>query len=163
MHLFRVAIIFALIGTLLVGPGLPAAQASPVAPSDSIERAVRFAESQVGKPYRWGATGPSSYDCSGLVYRAYALREGWNLPRSSLQMSRATGTTFRTGPGTPWRLRRGDLLFLSWRADRRIHHVGIYLGNGRMVDTSGSLRRVVERDVMYGALVEARRIRPSLR
>jgi cell wall-associated NlpC family hydrolase len=59
----------------------PAAVAAPGSPAAV---AVRFALAQLGKPYRWGATGPESFDCSGLVQTSYKAA-GVGLPRVSRQ------------------------------------------------------------------------------
>ena len=91
--------------------------------------AVRFALGQLGKPYRWGADGPRSYDCSGLVQTAYRAA-GVALPRVSRQQYRA-GRHVRLSA-----LRAGDLLFYADdpRNPRTIGHVGMYVGSGRMVE-----------------------------
>jgi NlpC/P60 family protein/putative peptidoglycan binding protein len=91
--------------------------------------AVRFALSQLGKPYRWGADGPSSYDCSGLVQTSYRAA-GVALPRVSRQQ-------YGAGKLVPLSaLRAGDLLFYARDTSdpRTVGHVGIYLGRGRMVE-----------------------------
>jgi len=91
--------------------------------------AVHFALRQLGKPYRWGADGPRSYDCSGLVQTAYRAA-GVALPRVSRQQYGA-GRHVRLSA-----LRAGDLLFYADdpRDPRTIGHVGIYVGSGRMVE-----------------------------
>lgn len=92
--------------------------------------AVRFALDQRGKPYQWGAEGPHRYDCSGLVWAAYRS-VGITLPRVAKDQYWAT----RSRPVPRNQLLPGDLIFFSsnsgdWRA---IGHVGIYVGDGRMV------------------------------
>jgi peptidoglycan hydrolase-like protein with peptidoglycan-binding domain len=91
--------------------------------------AVRFALNQLGKPYRWGADGPRSYDCSGLVQTAYRAA-GVALPRVSRQQYHAGRHVRLTA------LRPGDLLFYADnpRDPRTIGHVGMYLGAGHMVE-----------------------------
>jgi cell wall-associated NlpC family hydrolase len=100
------------------------------------QRAVSWAMAQLGKPYRWGATGPDTFDCSGLVLRAWQAA-GVNLPR----VSRAQYTV-----GVPVRrladLRPGDLVFYG-DSPATIHHVGMYVGDGSMVEapyTGASVR-----------------------
>jgi hypothetical protein len=91
--------------------------------------AVKFATAQLGKPYRWGADGPRSFDCSGLVQTAYRAA-GVALPRVSRQQYGAgTHVSLRS-------LRAGDLLFYAKDTSdpRTIYHVGMYLGAGRMVE-----------------------------
>jgi cell wall-associated NlpC family hydrolase len=109
------------------------------APSPAAAAAVKDALAQVGKPYRWGATGPATFDCSGLVRFAYA-GAGLSLPRTSRQQWSA-GRHVPVGD-----LRPGDLLF--WASDpadpATIHHVGMYVGQGLMVHAphTGALVRV---------------------
>ncbi len=66
--------------------------------------AVAFALRQVGKPYQWGATGPDAYDCSGLVYAAYAA--------AGIRIARTTFGWRQDGPQIPLpEIQPGDLLF----------------------------------------------------
>jgi peptidoglycan DL-endopeptidase CwlO len=85
--------------------------------------AASRAMSKLGAPYRWGAAGPSSFDCSGLVSWAYKS-VGVSLPRTSRAMSR-----FGT-PVSKHALRPGDLVFFY----TPVHHVGIYIGGGKVVN-----------------------------
>jgi peptidoglycan DL-endopeptidase CwlO len=98
-------------------------QAGPVA-----RAAVRWALAQLGDPYRWGATGPDSFDCSGLTSSAYRAA-GVSIPR----VSRA-----QWGAGLHVQVDRllpGDLVFYADNPGdpASIHHVGLYIGNGLMV------------------------------
>ena len=98
-------------------------QAGPVA-----RAAVRWALAQLGDPYRWGATGPDMFDCSGLTSSAYAAA-GVSIPR----VSRAQ---WGAGPHVAVaNLLPGDLLFYADNPGdpASIHHVGMYIGNGLMV------------------------------
>lgn len=90
-------------------------------------RAVQAALSQVGKPYQWGAAGPNAYDCSGLTSWAWA-QAGSSLPHSSRAQYGSTTRVSRDD------LQPGDLLFFG----NPIHHVGMYIGNGQMVEASRS-------------------------
>jgi cell wall-associated NlpC family hydrolase len=108
-------------------------------PAPAALTAVRFALAQLGKPYVWGAEGPSTYDCSGLVQTAYATA-GITLPRTARPQYLATT------PVPVNAMIAGDLLFFgpdrsNWNS---IHHVGIYLGGGRMVHapTTGDVVRI---------------------
>jgi cell wall-associated NlpC family hydrolase len=109
------------------------------APSRVAAEAVRTALGQVGKPYRWGATGPDSFDCSGLVRFAYT-HAGRSLPRTSRQQWSA-GRHVQVPD-----LRPGDLVFYAHDpADpSTIHHVGMHVGQGLMVHAphTGALVRV---------------------
>jgi cell wall-associated NlpC family hydrolase len=104
------------------------------APNAQAQAAVDAALSQVGKPYQWGAAGPNSYDCSGLTMWSWA-HAGVSLPHSS---SSQYGATVRVAQGD-WE--PGDLLFFG----SPIHHVGMYIGNGQMVEApyTGQYVRVV--------------------
>ncbi|GAB2985326.1 C40 family peptidase [Nocardioides montaniterrae] len=85
--------------------------------------AVQYAMAQVGKAYVWGAAGPSAFDCSGLTMAAWA-RAGVSLPHSS-------SAQFGMGPHIPEsELRPGDLVFYY----SPISHVGMYIGNGLIVN-----------------------------
>lgn len=80
---------------------------------------------EMGKPYKYGATGPNSYDCSGLVYSIYG-KLGISLPRTASAQS-------KVGVYVPKEnLAYGDLVFFA-RDGKNVHHVGIYVGNGEFV------------------------------
>ncbi|MFV8127077.1 C40 family peptidase [Streptomyces syringium] len=108
--------------------------------------ALRIAESKQGAPYQWGATGPYSFDCSGLTQYSYK-RVGKKLPRTAAaQYNRA-----RHVPGSA--RQRGDLVF--FHSAGGVYHVGIYVGNGRILHapkTGAVVRheRIWTRSVSYG-------------
>jgi cell wall-associated NlpC family hydrolase len=103
---------------------VPAAPVAPApAPNAGAQAAVEAALSQVGKPYEWAAVGPDSYDCSGLTLWAWA-HAGVSLPHNSGMQYAATPRVDRSD----WQ--PGDLLFFG----SPIHHVGMYIGNGQMVE-----------------------------
>jgi hypothetical protein len=90
-------------GVAVAGPGERPAAAASGSPAAT---AIRYALAQLGKPYRWGAEGPNSFDCSGLVQSAYRAA-GINLPRVSRQQ-------YGAGRLVPLSaLRPGDLLFYA--------------------------------------------------
>jgi cell wall-associated NlpC family hydrolase len=106
-------------GTSAVGGAMTAAQ---------LTAALKAAESRRGLPYVWGAAGPSSFDCSGLVE--------WSFAQAGVSMPRVAADQARTGPSVPVsQLQPGDLLF--YHTDPTdpgyISHVAIYLGNGWMI------------------------------
>ena len=86
------------------------------------EKAVAFAYAQLGKPYVWGATGPGSYDCSGLVQAAWAAA-GISIPRVTYDQWAALPHISSSS------LQLGDLLFYNGEG-----HVAIYVGNGYIID-----------------------------
>jgi cell wall-associated NlpC family hydrolase len=107
-----------------VAPSMLAATSSTTIPMWKRTRAAaEYARRQVGKPYRWGASGPNAFDCSGLTLASWA-RGGKYLPHSSrLQAKR----TRRIKWGNK---KRGDLFFYG----NPVHHVTMYLGNGKMIE-----------------------------
>jgi cell wall-associated NlpC family hydrolase len=117
--------------------------------------AANWALTQLGKPYQWGGAGPDTYDCSGLTMIAWA--------HAGVQIAHWTGYQWGSGPRVPLdQLQRGDLLFFATNTSdpNTIHHVGIYIGNGMMVDApyTGAFVRI---DGMYspGGLIGA--VRPA--
>lgn len=119
----------------VTAPAAPAAAVpANVDLNSSAGIAVQTAMAQQGKPYQWGAAGPSSFDCSGLTMYAWA-HAGVSLPHSSAAQYSAT-TRVSTSALAP-----GDLLFYY----SPIHHVAMYIGGGRMVEApyTGATVRVV--------------------
>ena len=110
-------------------------------------QALTAALSRRGDPYVWGAAGPGQFDCSGLVVWAFA-QEGISLPPF-------TGDLWNSGVHIPRAdLEPGDLVFFF--AD--ISHVGIYLGDGLMVDAPDFGEAVQVQPVFWSAYVGAVRI-----
>lgn len=89
---------------------------------------VQLARKQVGDRYSAGSSGPSAFDCSGLVRYVYRVVTGKQLPHySGAQYARATKISRA-------KAQPGDLVFFLRGG---AHHVGIYIGNGRMIDAAG--------------------------
>lgn len=106
--------------------------------SAGADTAVAWAMAQLGKPYLWAADGPDSFDCSGLVLRAWGAA-GVALPHSSrLQYSGEARVAVAD-------LEAGDLVFYATDTSdaATIHHVGMFIGGGRMVEAphTGALVR----------------------
>jgi cell wall-associated NlpC family hydrolase len=99
--------------------------------------AIRAALAEVGVPYLWGGESRSGFDCSGLMQWSYA-RAGIMLPRVAQDQYDAGPLV---PPGAP--LQPGDLVFFGG-GPSEVHHVGMYLGDGRMVDAphTGAFVRV---------------------
>jgi len=117
--------------------------------------AASWALTQLGKPYQWGAAGPGTYDCSGLTMEAWA--------RAGVALLHYTGYQWEEGPHVPLdQLQRGDLLFYATNNSdpATIHHVGIYIGNGLMVDApfTGALVRI---DSIYQPGTPIGAVRPA--
>jgi cell wall-associated NlpC family hydrolase len=110
-------------------------------------QALRWALTRRGDPYVWGAAGPSSFDCSGLVLWAYA-KVGISLPHF-------TGDQWQMGVHVGRnQLEPGDLVFFY----PDIGHVGLYIGNGLMVDAPDFGEDVQVQQVMWNVYVGAVRI-----
>ncbi|MEU4997105.1 NlpC/P60 family protein [Streptomyces sp. NPDC021622] len=96
--------------------------ASAKAPSRRGNSALDYAVRQIGKPYKWGAEGPKSYDCSGLTSEAWAAA-GKEIPRTSQEQ-------WAELPHVPLRkLRPGDLIVYFPKAT----HIAMYLGDGMII------------------------------
>jgi cell wall-associated NlpC family hydrolase len=85
--------------------------------------AIKFAMSQLGKPYKWGGNGPSAWDCSSLVQAAYRAA-GLPIPRTTWDQMKGGAAVASLAGAQP-----GDLLFFGGGS-----HVAIYLGNGQMIE-----------------------------
>jgi cell wall-associated NlpC family hydrolase len=101
-----------------------------LAPSDMAVRAIAYAYQRLGTPYEWGGDGTDGlFDCSGLVQAAYTS-VGITMPRTASEQ-------WYTGPHVPLdKLQPGDLVFyaVDLKNPATIHHVGIYVGGGAMID-----------------------------
>ncbi|MDQ6874011.1 MAG: NlpC/P60 family protein [Actinomycetota bacterium] len=115
------------------GPGSVAAPPLLTVPASGRgAAALRFAYAQLGKPYQWGASGPGSYDCSGLTMASWAAA-GVSLPHSSRMQYASTAHISRS------QLRPGDLVFFY----SPISHVAIYVGGDSVIGapTTGDVVR----------------------
>ncbi|MFE9405447.1 NlpC/P60 family protein [Streptomyces sp. NPDC006530] len=119
-----------------VGPSAPSTPSAPSATKAA--KALAFARAQVGKPYVWGATGPASYDCSGLTQAAWKAA-GVELPRTTWDQVKV-GSRVATADLHP-----GDLVFFY----DDISHVGMYIGNGMMIHAPHSGAYVREESIYY--------------
>jgi hypothetical protein len=127
-----------LAGAVLIGlaPSTPVAAAEPTTEAQQI---IQIAKAQVGDPWSYGATGPSAFDCSGLVIYAFkaagdGAAVGWGNYRSARALYdwyRGRGLASRTNP------KPGDLVV--WGSGS---HIGIYIGNGYAISTLTSGVRV---------------------
>jgi cell wall-associated NlpC family hydrolase len=107
----------------------------------TIQGVIATAEKQLGDPYVWGAQGPNSFDCSGLVY--YCLKQAGS--------SRTRYDAAGYSQVSDWqkitsmdKLEKGDLLFFSTNG-KKVGHTGIYVGEGMMIDASSANGKVVKR------------------
>ena len=110
------------------------------------EQALRFALEKLGDEYVWGAAGPSTFDCSGLVMWAYE--------HVGISLEHFTGDQWNEGQHIPLsELQPGDLVFMYG-----LDHVGMYVGNGMMVDAPSSGQVVSIQSIPWGAVDGAVRI-----
>jgi cell wall-associated NlpC family hydrolase len=108
--------------------------------------AITFAASNLGAPYRWGGTGPSGFDCSGLTLKAYAA--------AGITIPRVAQAQFDAGPTLPADAvpEPGDLVFFG-SGPTDVSHVGLYLGGGDMIDAphTGATVRIEPTPTSVGA------------
>ncbi len=97
-----------------------------VTENPAAQKLIAEARRHQGQPYRYGAAGPSSFDCSGFTSYVFRTALGRSLPRSSRDQYAAAPHKLARGQEQP-----GDLIF-TYDSSGRIYHVGIYAGNGNM-------------------------------
>lgn len=132
----------------LAGGGLVVTQ-SPAEAATSAQRAaiIKEVKRHIGKPYRYGAAGPSKFDCSGLVkyvvYRSVrkALPHNANAQKNSSRVRAVSRSSARAG----------DLVFFM--SGSRAYHVGIYAGGNYMYDIGGTGKRVTKRKIWTSKVV----------
>ncbi len=143
-------------------PPAPAPAPAPAPPASAPtgsggvagQRAVDWARTQLGKAYLWGGEGPNSYDCSGLVMRAWE-NAGVGLPHSSRSQYARSTKIDRAA------LRPGDLIFWGSNVNdpSSIYHVAVYSGGGMMIEAPNSRSVVREVPVRWsGAMPLAGRL-----
>lgn len=99
---------------------------------DAAVKLLKEADRWIGVPYLYGGNGKDGVDCSGFVLQVYKSALGIGLPRNSAkQQEYATLTSLDN-------LREGDLVFFTVRGGKDVGHVGIYIGDGRMIHASSS-------------------------
>ena len=125
--------------------------------STSASKLVSYAKSLLGKPYVWGAQGPSSFDCSGFTYYVFKNCANITLPRTSLDQSTYGITVSKSN------LKVGDLVFFDTDGanDGNVSHVGIYIGSNQFIHSSSTKGKVVISDFTNyynNAFVRAKRV-----
>ncbi|MEO8556753.1 MAG: NlpC/P60 family protein, partial [Actinomycetota bacterium] len=117
------------------GSGSDGQSQSPPPSSGNVSAVIAFARKQIGDPYVWGAAGPNTWDCSGLTQQAWA--------QAGVYLSHYTGYQWNETSRVPLSdLQPGDLVFFGADGPSS-HHVGLYVGNGRMIEApyTGALVR----------------------
>ena len=119
--------------------GSSSSSSSNSSTSVSVDKVLDFAHQQLGKPYVWGAQGPNSFDCSGLIYYVYKNAANITLPRTSVEQSKFGTTVSKSN------LKAGDLVFFDTNGanNGQVSHVGLYIGNGQMIHASYSQKKIV--------------------
>ncbi|MFE2087067.1 C40 family peptidase [Streptomyces sp. NPDC059460] len=132
----------AAVGGTMIAPGA----VSDAQAATHSTKVLKIAASKKGSPYRYGATGPHRFDCSGLVLYTFK-KVGKRLPRTAQQQYNKTRHVSASNR------KRGDLVFFHW--GRSVYHVGIYAGRGKIWHSpkTGSvvrLEKIWTRNVWYG-------------
>ncbi|MDU4934517.1 MAG: C40 family peptidase [Peptostreptococcaceae bacterium] len=95
-----------------------------------MDKAIELLENQLGKKYIWGADGPNSFDCSGLVQYVYKNALGKDIPRVSYEQAKFGQAVKKED------LQVGDLVFFDTMNKGRVSHVGMYVGNNEFIHAS---------------------------
>ncbi|MEG2786928.1 MAG: C40 family peptidase [Romboutsia sp.] len=103
------------------------AKIDKISTTNKMDDAVNLIKSKVGNEYVWGATGPQTFDCSGLVQYVYKNALGKNIPRTSYEQSKFGQSVDKQN------LQVGDLVFFDTMGKGRVSHVGMYVGNNEFV------------------------------
>jgi len=133
--------------TLVTVLGVAVHPADAAVSSTTRAKALSVAKAQLGKPYLWGAEGPSKYDCSGLSWYSYK-HAGKSWSRTSADAQRRNQTVdITSAQKTP-----GDLIFFRRKGSSVYTHVGIYSGGGKMINAvnGSTYKGVVNRPIKDG-------------
>lgn len=138
VSVLRRVVVLAL-GTILFSSllnGLPSEQGGQAAEAASIRtsaeqrlRAMKVALAQRGDPYRYGASGPNAFDCSGLTMFSYG-KVGRSIPRTTSQQKAGLRAVAKSAK------RKGDIIL--FQNGSKPYHAGIFIGNNRIVHASRS-------------------------
>lgn len=134
----RAFITFALAGIILVG-GAPTSPVAAATPTTEAQQIIAIAKQQIGDPWRYGATGPHAFDCSGLVIYSYDRAGSLRfIGGGRLRSARSMYTYFRDrGLASRSNPKLGDLVV--WGSGS---HIGIYIGDGKAISTLTSGVRI---------------------
>ncbi|RSN89226.1 glycoside hydrolase [Streptomyces sp. WAC 05379] len=136
------ALTIAAVGGSIVAPGFTS-EAEAATPAS---KALQVAASKKGSPYRWGATGPNRFDCSGLTLYSFK-KAGKKLPRTAAQQYNKPRHISAKNR------KAGDLVF--FHSGSYVYHVGIYAGKGKIWHSPKTgdvvkLQKIWTRSVWYG-------------
>ena len=135
------------------------AEAHKVRMQKAQQTALNKLMGQIGKPYRWGGTSPrTGFDCSGLIYYAYKDLVKIRIPRTANEMYHLRDAS----PVNVAELQSGDLVFFRTRGRGMADHVGVYVGNGKFIQSPRSGRDIeitsLSEDYWQRHYVGARRV-----
>ena len=130
---------------------------SNVSSYNKADKVIEFAKTLLGKPYVWGAEGPSSFDCSGYTQYVFKKSVGISLPRVSREQARFGKSVSRNN------LQKGDLIALDMEGanNGQVNHIGIYMGDGKIIHASATKKKVLisnMTDYYYKSIVSIRRV-----
>jgi cell wall-associated NlpC family hydrolase len=119
----------AVIGTMIASMGLVVTIPANAEAATIQQKAYSVAKGKIGSPYAWGAKGPNSFDCSGLVYYSFKKAgKNWTYkPTNSMRK-------YQTNDITVSQRKVGDLIFFKRKGSSDWSHVGMYAGSGYMVN-----------------------------
>lgn len=123
--------------------------------TDSVNKVIKKAHNELGKPYVYGDVGKRGYDCSGLVYSVYSRELGIELPRTSYSLI-DIGSNINKEDLVP-----GDILLFN-TTGHKVSHAGIYIGEGNMIHASSGEGKVtistIDSGYFNSRYVTARRV-----
>ncbi|MGX4600812.1 C40 family peptidase [Faecalimicrobium sp. JNUCC 81] len=130
---------------------------SNVPSSQKADKVIEFAKTLLGKPYVWGAEGPSSFDCSGFTQYVFKKSVGVSIPRVSRDQAKFGQYINKSD------IKKGDLISFDTDGSNngQVSHIGIYMGNGQFIHASSSKKKVIISDMnayYNNAYVNARRV-----
>ena len=137
--------------TAVVGSSGGSQQSSgaPQPQAPGANKAIAYARAQLGKPYQWGGAGPDSFDCSGLTMMAWA-QAGVYFPHLAQDQYDMT-QRISISQALP-----GDLIFFG--TPDNVYHVGLYIGNGQMIDAPETGQTVSIQSMYWSDLLGAGRV-----
>ncbi len=130
----------------------PPSSGSTPAQAPGVDQVLAYARAQLGKPYQWGGAGPDSFDCSGLVMMAWQ-QAGIYFPHLAQDQYDLTARIPLS------QLIPGDLVFFGTPGN--VYHVGIYVGNGEMIDAPETGQNVQVQSIYWDSLLGAGRVTTS--
>ncbi len=122
---------------------------APKPQAPGANKAIAYARAQLGKPYQWGGAGPDSFDCSGLTMMAWE-QAGVYFPHLAQDQYDMT-QRISISQALP-----GDLIFFGTPGN--VYHVGLYIGNGQMIDAPETGQTVSIQSIYWSALLGAGRV-----